>query len=175
MGLSSSTLPAAVRHSVTVPRACDSSDTLRLGAVARVGIGYVTGANDFFHLRPSEAERAQIPERLLCPTVRNGRCLTRVAIPKATVEAWRRRDEPILLLRLEHSDSGSPGGQADLDSSPGRKARETYKCRNRDPWYVVPDVTTPDAFLSYMSGDHPCLSLPTTPSAWPRIPFMSSN
>lgn len=27
----------------------------RLGNVARVGIGYVTGANDFFHLRPSDA------------------------------------------------------------------------------------------------------------------------
>ena len=27
----------------------------RLGSVARVGIGYATGANDFFHLRPSVA------------------------------------------------------------------------------------------------------------------------
>ena len=41
----------------------ESSDSLRLGDVARVGIGYVTGANDFFHLRPSQAEQAEIPER----------------------------------------------------------------------------------------------------------------
>jgi adenine-specific DNA-methyltransferase len=31
------------------------------------------------------------------------------------------------------------------------------KCRSRDPWYVVPDVTVPDGFLSYMSGDGPKL------------------
>lgn len=29
---------------------------------------------------------------------------------------------------------------------------ERYKCRTRDPWYVVPDVKIPDYFLSYMSG-----------------------
>ena len=56
-------------------RSCNRPDSLRLRDVARVGIGYVTGANDFFHLRPSEAGRANIPERFLHPTVRNGRCL----------------------------------------------------------------------------------------------------
>ena len=49
--------------------------TLRLGTVAQVGIGYVTGANDFFHLRPSVAKSLQIPDRFLVPTVRNGRSL----------------------------------------------------------------------------------------------------
>ncbi len=44
-----------------------------------------------------------------------------------------------------------------LDSAAGHKARETYKCRNRDPWYAVPDVTIPHAFLSYMSGRAPTL------------------
>ena len=135
----------------------ESSDTLRLRDAARVGIGYVTGANDFFHLRPSEAERAQIPEHLLCPAVRNGRCLAGGAITNATVEAWRRRDEPILLLRLEQSGHLPQPVKTYLDSALGRRARETYKCRNRNPWYVVPDVTTPHAFLSYMSGTAPAL------------------
>ena len=30
--------------------------------MASASIGYVTGANDFFHLRPSEAERWGIPD-----------------------------------------------------------------------------------------------------------------
>jgi hypothetical protein len=42
-----------------------------------------------------------------------------------------------------------------LDSERGRRAREGYKCRNRDPWYAIPDVRVPDAFLSYMSGRKP--------------------
>jgi hypothetical protein len=135
----------------------ESSDSLRLGSVTRVGIGYVTGANDFFHLRPSQAEQAEIPERLLCPAVRNGRCLSGEAITNVTVETWRRRDEPILLLRLNHKDELSRQVKKYLDSVAGLKARETYKCRNRDPWYVVPDVTVPHAFLSYMSGITPVL------------------
>ena len=40
-----------------------------------------------------------------------------------------------------------------------RKARKTYKCRNRRPWYVVPDVVIPDAFVSYMTGLAPRLVL----------------
>jgi hypothetical protein len=34
----------------------DGVGTPRLGDLASVGIGYVSGANDFFHLRPSDAE-----------------------------------------------------------------------------------------------------------------------
>jgi hypothetical protein len=132
-------------------------DSFRLSAAARVGIGYVSGANDFFHLTPSQAEQAQIPGRLLCPSVRNGRFLTGRAITSSTVEAWRRRDEPILLLRLKRSDSIPPPVRNYLDSAAGNRAREAYKCRNRDPWYVVRDVTVPDAFLSYMSGTSPAL------------------
>jgi adenine-specific DNA-methyltransferase len=44
-----------------------------------------------------------------------------------------------------------------LNSSGAKKARATFKCRNRTPWYVVPDVRVPDAFLSYMSGEGPQL------------------
>ena len=39
-----------------------------------------------------------------------------------------------------------------LDSDAGREAREAYKCRVREPWFSVPDVHTPDFFMSYMSG-----------------------
>jgi adenine-specific DNA-methyltransferase len=134
-----------------------SPDSVSLGAVARVGIGYVTGANDFFHLRPSEAERAGIPDRYLHPSVRNGRCLAGEAINNSTVDAWRRRDEPILLLRLNRAESLPQTVKRYLDSAAGKSARETYKCRNRDPWYVVPDVSIPHAFLSYMSGVTPSL------------------
>jgi adenine-specific DNA-methyltransferase len=134
-----------------------SPDSFRLKAVARVGIGYVSGANDFFHLKPSQARRAQIPDQVLRPSVRNGRFLTGSVITSATVDAWRRRDEPIFLLRLKRSDSISPTIRDYLDSAAGNRAREAYKCRNRDPWYVVPDVSVPDAFLSYMSGTSPAL------------------
>ncbi|NLX96034.1 MAG: SAM-dependent DNA methyltransferase [Rhodopirellula sp.] len=131
----------------------ESPQSHRFRELARVGIGYVTGANEFFHLRPSDAERLGVPERFLRACVRNGRCLTGRAITQATVDKWRRSDDPMLLLRLTNADPIPKAVRDYLDSAAGQQARETYKCRSRKPWYAVPDVTVPDAFLSYMSGE----------------------
>jgi hypothetical protein len=130
---------------------------VRLGDVASVGIGYVTGANNFFHLRPSQAEKHGIPSGFLRPAVRSGKSLKGRAITRSTVKAWYRRDEPVLLLDLGSSCDLPAAVWRYLDSPEGKLARTSYKCRNRTPWYRVPDVTVPQAFLSYMCGDGPSL------------------
>jgi tRNA1(Val) A37 N6-methylase TrmN6 len=131
--------------------------SIRLGTIAKAGIGYVTGANEFFHLRPSQAEQRQIGSEFLLPTVRNGRALPDQALTEASVAAWKRRDEPILLLRLPREGDLPVAVRRYLGSDAGRKARMAYKCRNRTPWYSVPDVNVPDYFLSYMSSSKPNL------------------
>lgn len=132
--------------------AADHPDSDRLSDLAAVGIGYVSGANDFFHLRPSDAKRLGIPGQFLHPTVRNGRALPAEAVTQATVEAWTRADDPMLLLRLQRGDVLPASVKRYLDTPAGKAAREGYKCRNRAPWYAVPDVQVPDLILSYMSG-----------------------
>ena len=132
-------------------------DSSRLGLTASVGIGYVTGDNEFFHLRPSEAAHWDIPDEFLHPTVRNGRVLpTRILSPD-TIEEWRRSDEPMPLLRIPREATLPPPVLEYLDSEMGQQARQTYKCRNRNPWYSVPDVRVPACFLTYMSGVVPNL------------------
>ena len=132
-------------------------DSLRLGAAASVGIGYVSGANEFFHLRPSEADRWRIPQEFLHPTVRNGRMLPRRDLSDRTIRDWHRADKPMLLLRIP-KNAELPRPVLDyLDSPKGWKARQSYKCRNRKPWYSVPDVRVPAFFLTYMSGTAPQL------------------
>jgi adenine-specific DNA methylase len=138
-------------------RLADSADSWTLGSVATVGIGYVTGANDFFHLRPSAVRFYEIPSKLLKPAVRNGRMLNGAAVTVATVEEWLKRDEPMLLLRLRKGQELPRSVLRYLNTSSANAAKHTYKCRNRDPWYVVPDVRVPHAFLSYMAGG--CASL----------------
>jgi hypothetical protein len=133
------------------------STTRRLGAVAQVGIGYVTGANEFFHLRPSQANTIGIPKSLLQPTIRNGKALSGEAITKEMIREWLEKDDPILLLRLSAHSPLPKSVERYLNTSEAREARESYKCSNRSPWYVVPDVTIPDGFLSYMSGNGPAL------------------
>lgn len=78
-----------------------AEDAIRFGDAARVGIGYVTGANDFFHLRPSRAEALGIPTDLLQPAVRNGRSLSAGDVTSERVRQWREADDPFLLLRLQ--------------------------------------------------------------------------
>ena len=148
-------LPQEVRE--LYGRAVRHPRTKRLGELAQVGIGYVTGANDFFHLRPSAAQLAGIPERFLLPAVRNSRSLPPEIVTRRTVDAWLRRDEPVLLLRLGPRERLPASVLKYLDSAVGRLARTSYKCRHRNPWYVVPDVRIPDGFLTYMSGKTPSL------------------
>lgn len=127
-------------------------ETQRFGDIAAVGIGYVSGANDFFHLKPSKASEWQIPSALLHPTVRNGKALPDSALTHAVVREWQRNDEPVMLLRLPKTGALPSTVRRYLETEEGRSARRGYKCRNRDPWYSVPDVQIPDFFLSYMSG-----------------------
>jgi len=129
----------------------------RIGEFASLGIGYVTGANDFFHLRPSEAKEYGIPESLLRPAVRSNRDLARSDITPDVVVNWRDEDRAILLLDLNGVDVLPSGVRRYLQTPAGEAARESYKCRNRNPWYCVPDIRVPDAFLSIMSTTGPRL------------------
>jgi predicted RNA methylase len=133
------------------------STVVRLRELAQAGIGYVTGANDFFHLRRSDASRLGIAARFLVPTVRNGKYLPPDAVRKETVDRWLNDDEPVMLLRLDHQQELPPAVTSYLNSESGIEAQRTYKCRMRNPWYRVPDVRFPDAFLSYMCGAEPAL------------------
>ncbi len=133
-------------------------DTARFGDVASIGIGYVSGDNDFFHLRPSVAANLGIPLQFLQPTVRNGRALPRERLTKRTVDKWRVADEAILLLRIPKTLRALPRSVLSyLDTDKGKQAKTGYKCSNREPWYSVPDVKVPDFFLTYMSGKEAAL------------------
>jgi adenine-specific DNA-methyltransferase len=134
-----------------------SNSVQRFGELASASIGYVTGANDFFHLRPSEAKQWGITWHYLRVSVRKSEQLNEKAVDFGAVERWVARDDPVLLLDLGNAKK-LPASVSDyLNSASATKAKKTYKCRNRKPWYVVPDVTVPDAFLSVMSGTRPLL------------------
>jgi adenine-specific DNA-methyltransferase len=143
-------LPEEIRN--LYRRVADDTESRRLGDFASVGIGYVSGANNFFHLRPSQAERFQIPQQLLHETVRNARVLPERNLTPSVVSKWVREDAPVYLLKLPKSTEIPSSVRSYLDTSEGRAAREAYKCRVRTPWYSVPDVQVPDFFLTYMSG-----------------------
>lgn len=134
-------------------------DIPKLGDIARTGIGYVTGDNAFFHLSPSEARKLQIPAGLLKVSIRNGQQLKNGEVSWRQVEQWLEEDREVLLLDLNQVESIPHSVQTYLNSAEGIKARTAYKCRTRQPWYAVPDVFAPDAFITYMNGLEPSLIL----------------
>ena len=148
-------LPGNVRELYRA--AASNADSIRFGDIASIGIGYVSGANEFFHLRPSEAEAWKIPDQLLHPTVRNSRVLPTGELTVQTIDGWRRCDDPIMLLRIPKNAELPPSVSQYLNTDRGKQVREAYKCRMRTPWYSVPDVQVPDFFLTYMSGRMPSL------------------
>lgn len=131
--------------------------TKRLGEIADVGIGYVTGANDFFHLSPRDADVWEIPRRFLKPAVRRGHALSGLVF---THQDWRMATEGgeagYLLYIREKSDLPESILRY-LKYGENQGISESYKCRVRCPWFSVPHVRQPDAFLTYMSGQIPRL------------------
>lgn len=150
-------LPAEIRTRYRV-RATEP-DARRLADCAKVGIGYVTGDNDFFHLRPSEAAARGIPDSCLRPAVRNGRALADDSLTADHILGWRNADQPYLLLHLDPATEPPRAVHAYLESPEGERARRAYKCRIRDPWWAVPHVRVPDGFLTSLNGVSPRIVL----------------
>ena len=136
---------------------CAGAAPVRLGALAALELGYVSGANDFFHLTPSNRAKAGIPTAFAQTTVRSARALPPRELTRAAVARWQRDDEPMLLLRIPKAAPVPTRVRRYLDSAAGRRARQAYKCQHRTPWYSVPDVRVPDFFLTYMAGRAPNL------------------
>jgi len=124
-----------------------------LGQVADVTIGYVSGANDFFHFSQQAARLFEIPPEVLRPTIRRGEQLTTDYVDDRVVRRWVEANEEVLVLDLSQAELLPPSVREYLDSPTGQEVRTRYKCRARDPWYVIPGVgATPSAFITCMSG-----------------------
>ncbi len=76
---------------------------------------------------------------------------------QSTIDRWIEDDEPVLLLHISSNRELPKSVRTYLESAQANQAKSAYKCRMRTPWYTVPDVRRPDAFLSYMSGVGPTL------------------
>jgi hypothetical protein len=130
-----------------------------LGAAADIGIGYVTGHNDFFHLSSEQCRRWGIPKSFLRRAF-----LSLTGTPGAVIRAadWRDVEQAgrkcYLLCIPPCEEKMLPRGVLEyLRHGRSLGVPERFKCRVREAWYSVPHVRVADAFLSYMSGQAPRL------------------
>jgi adenine-specific DNA-methyltransferase len=150
-------LPAKARH-LYDGMALERS-VMRLGDVADVGIGYVTGCNNYFHLTTSEAKAWRVPSRYLAPAVLSLGDFHGTIFRRSDWEQLRVSGSKTHLLKIPASKAEEvPTALARyIVHGKERRVAEHFKCRVRDTWYSVPHVRVGDAFLSYMSGSSPKL------------------
>lgn len=128
-----------------------------LGEVGKANIGFVSGANEYFVLTPEEAARRRLPKSSLRPALIRARQIPGLQITSKDIARIQAQEERCLLWlpgdRLTRSERAYVTAGEDLGYA------ERYKCRVRTPWFRVPGVVTPDAFLTYMSDVVPRLCL----------------
>jgi len=134
-----------------------SSSAVRLGDLAELGIGYVTGANQFFHLSPADARDRNLPVEFLKPAVRRGRAFSGLTFSKADWHEAAENGEASFLLHIPAGRAIPAAVKKYVAWGESQGIPASYKCRSRSPWYCVPHVHKADAFVSYMSGASPRL------------------
>jgi adenine-specific DNA-methyltransferase len=137
----------------------------RLKEVADVGIGYVSGANDFFHLSDCERQQLGVDGEFLRPAAMNLRGIEGFVYRREYWSVKRKAGEKVHLLALPAlpKEELPTSIRQYLHRGESEGVAERYKCRIRKFWYAVPHVRVADAFLSYMSDEMP--SLVTNPAS----------
>jgi adenine-specific DNA-methyltransferase len=123
-----------------------------LGDIGKASIGFVSGANEYFVLTEEEAVHWRLPESSLRPALIRARQIPGLQITSADV---RSQGERCLLWIPGERPTRAERIYIQRGEDLGYAAR--YKCRVRTPWYRVPGVMVPDAFLTYMSDAVPRL------------------
>lgn len=129
----------------------------RLGELAHVDVGIVTGRNEFFVLTQEEASRHDVI-RWCVPLVGRSAQIPALVLRQ---EDWRRLvadNGKCFLLQLGDTGRAALPAAALAYVTSGERAgfHEGYKCRARLPrWWNVPSVWVPDAFLLRQIHDGP--------------------
>lgn len=138
-------------------RSARELDALRkLGDVAEVDVGVVTGRNQFFVLRPSDTDEHSLHSHMI-PLVSKSAHLRGVLFGESDLHDLRTNDAFCELLAvsndLELADDDSLSAYVAAGEAEG--VHQGYKCSIRKKWWVVPSIWTPDAFLLRQIHDHP--------------------
>jgi hypothetical protein len=146
------------------------SRVCRIGEIAAVGIGYVTGGNDYFHLSEAEAQQHGIPTAYLRPTLLRAAGIQGLVVSREDWRVRRDRGDKVFLLsvpRVSETDLPRPV-RAYLSLGHRQEVHTAYKCAVRTPWFSVPHSVPAHAFLTYMAGDAPRV-------AWNQARLLATN
>jgi len=115
---------------------------------ASFGIGYVSGDKEFFHPSAGRVRSYRLPDASLRPALASGREVANAGLLSSGVPDEDRRR---LFLPAADEDQHTDGERRYVRRGERDKVHKRYKTRIREPWFVVPGVTTPDLLLPVFS------------------------
>lgn len=134
----------------------DSEAATPLSTFASVNVGVVTGKNQFFVLRKSEIEAHGL-QQYMVPLVSRTSHLIGARFGNGDWSQLVVEDQRVNLLHLATMNGKILNGalQNYIRMGEQQNVHEGYKCSIRDPWYKVPSVWVPDAFVFRQIYDFP--------------------
>ncbi len=128
----------------------------RLGTLADVDVGVVTGRNQFFVLRPSGTKERGLGSYVM-PLVSKSAHIRGIRFDAEDLAALEGIDGRCNLLAVDNNLLRSEHRNLDeyVDAGEAEEVHKGYKCSIRKRWWVVPSTWTPDAFLLRQIHDHP--------------------
>jgi adenine-specific DNA-methyltransferase len=109
-------------------------------------IGYVAGDKKFFHPDNETVRQHQIPARSLKTAITATRALKGAGLKTSSL-----CEGALSHLFSPDSTALTPGERRYIANGEQNLVSNRYKCRVREPWFMVPGVRTPDVVLSVFS------------------------
>lgn len=119
---------------------------IKLGKLASVDVGIVTGNNKFFVVNESTLTKYDI-RSYTKPLVGRSAYLMGINFDERDWGDIAKKDLPSYLLAINKEDEMSSELQEYIKFGEVAGANLGYKCRIRKSWYVVPSVSSSEAFL----------------------------
>jgi adenine-specific DNA-methyltransferase len=132
---------------------CAAGCVSRLGELAKIRIGVVTGANDFFIRSEPEVQALGKAVRSV-PIVSRGAWL-RVPRWSSAAQGKVAEQRSRLVLFPDNEDGLSEVACEEIERGKKEQIDLRSHCAKRSPWYSISDTLVPELFLPYM-GSQPC-------------------
>jgi adenine-specific DNA-methyltransferase len=134
-------------------RSTREHDGIRLEDIFSIRRGLATGANDFFIMKPEEAEERDLPREFLRPILPSPRYLDAEEIDSKDGHMPDIKEQRVLLscnLEEEEIRERYPALWEYLQEGKRRGIHKRYLCRHRSPWYSQEERDAAPLLCSYM-------------------------
>lgn len=134
-------------------------DVAKLGEIATLRIGFVTGSNHFFIRSATDIARLAIPGRALERVVGRTQWLNGLEFTKDHHRHLTELGRRTFLIRPTKTTLRHRGIKAWVKEGEAESIDRNHKCLVRDPWFQVDTGPRPDAFVTCSRMSPPLLVL----------------